>query len=275
MRFDIVIGNPPYNNDIYIDFVTLGHTLASKYDCWITPAKWQGKSGERNEQFRGNIMPYMSKVVYYPDCGDIFGIGDVGGISYYILSKKANDACEILNICDTNSSINGKTAYRSLTRGLSCYCDSIIDKIIDCPKFRLDNTFKNYNYMITTPPAIGGTKGCSSFLFGKTGMCQCIKVGEIYNISKARDLPNYYKVICSADNLETLNSKISFIYSKFVRFLVLIGLNKQSILTPETWRYVPEPEAFDHIFTNKELYEKYDLTSEEIAIIESIIKERK
>ena len=68
---------------------------------------------------------------------------------------------------------------------------------------------------------------------------------------------------------------MSFIYSRFVRFLVLVGLTTQSILTPETWRYVPEPEAFDHIFTDTELYEKYDLTSEEIAIIESIIKERK
>lgn len=27
MKFDAVIGNPPYNNDIYLDFVTLGHKL--------------------------------------------------------------------------------------------------------------------------------------------------------------------------------------------------------------------------------------------------------
>ena len=41
------------------------------------------------------------------------------------------------------------------------------------------------------------------------------------------------------------------------------------------WRFVPAPKAFDHIFTDQELYEEYNLTSEEINIIESVIKERK
>lgn len=43
--FGVVIGNPPYNNDAYLDFVTLGHSLASKYTMMITPAKWQAKGG--------------------------------------------------------------------------------------------------------------------------------------------------------------------------------------------------------------------------------------
>lgn len=90
MKFDVVIGNPPYNKDIYLDFVTLGHTLASKYDCWITPAKWQAKGGQKNEDFRKNIVPYMSKIVYYPDCTDVFAIGDPGGISYLITDKNEN-----------------------------------------------------------------------------------------------------------------------------------------------------------------------------------------
>lgn len=43
----------------------------------------------------------------------------------------------------------------------------------------------------------------------------------------------------------------------------------------EVWKFVPAPEVFDHIFTDDELYKKYDLTDEEITIIESVIKERK
>lgn len=28
MDFDVVVGNPPYNNDMYLDFVMIGHELA-------------------------------------------------------------------------------------------------------------------------------------------------------------------------------------------------------------------------------------------------------
>ena len=46
----------------------------------ITPAKWQAKGGGQNDLFRKTIVPYMSKIVFYPDCIDVFGIGEVGGI---------------------------------------------------------------------------------------------------------------------------------------------------------------------------------------------------
>lgn len=51
VNFDVVVGNPPYNNDIYLDFVTIGHKLASKCSCWITPAKWQAKGGGGTSSF--------------------------------------------------------------------------------------------------------------------------------------------------------------------------------------------------------------------------------
>ena len=28
MDFDVVVGNPPYNNDMYLSFVMVGHELA-------------------------------------------------------------------------------------------------------------------------------------------------------------------------------------------------------------------------------------------------------
>lgn len=43
----------------------------------------------------------------------------------------------------------------------------------------------------------------------------------------------------------------------------------------EAFVNVPDPGAFDHIFTDDELYKKYNLTQDEINIIESVIKERK
>ena len=45
MDFDVVVGNPPYNNDMYLDFVMIGHELAKQFTLMITPAKWQAKGG--------------------------------------------------------------------------------------------------------------------------------------------------------------------------------------------------------------------------------------
>lgn len=45
MQFDVVVGNPPYNNDMYLNFVMLGHKIAKQFTLMITPAKWQAKGG--------------------------------------------------------------------------------------------------------------------------------------------------------------------------------------------------------------------------------------
>ena len=40
-HFDVVIGNPPYNKGMDLDFVDLAYKLSKQYVCMITPAKWQ------------------------------------------------------------------------------------------------------------------------------------------------------------------------------------------------------------------------------------------
>ena len=77
--FDVVVGNPPYNNDIYLDFVTLAQAIQTQNVCMITPAKWQAKGGPKNEAFRRDIVPFMDKIIYYPYTNDIFNIQLQGG----------------------------------------------------------------------------------------------------------------------------------------------------------------------------------------------------
>ncbi|MCF2676838.1 Eco57I restriction-modification methylase domain-containing protein [Pseudoflavonifractor phocaeensis] len=131
MKFDVVIGNPPYNNDIYLDFVTLGHNLASKYTCMITPAKWQAKGGEKNEQFRKDIVPYMSKIVFYPCVTDIFDITSVGGITYYLISKEKADKVKLDIISVNPKSFHGNSSIeidRSINR--NTYYNTMLEQIV-------------------------------------------------------------------------------------------------------------------------------------------------
>lgn len=100
MKFDLVIGNPPYNKDAYIDFVEIGHKLAKQYDCWVTPAKWNVKGGQKNEQFRKAIVPYMQSIVYYPSSREVFEIDCQGGIVYYLIGKTTSTYKKLKTLCN-------------------------------------------------------------------------------------------------------------------------------------------------------------------------------
>ena len=69
-------------------------------------------------------------------------------------------------------------------------------------------------------------------------------------------------------------SLVEIHFDFLLAFLIYLGICGAT-LNAEFWRFVPDPGAFDHIFTDQELYQKYGLTPDEIAIIESVIKERK
>lgn len=98
----------------------------------------------------------------------------------------------------------------------------------------------------------------------------------VEDIVESVDLTGADKVIFSSDNRHVCASMQSWINTKFVRFLVygrLCGMSP--VISDATFAMVPDPGKFDHIFTDQELYKKYNLTDEEINIIESVIKERK
>jgi site-specific DNA-methyltransferase (adenine-specific) len=58
--------------------------------------------------------------------------------------------------------------------------------------------------------------------------------------------------------------------TKFFRFLVLLKKNTQHA-TRTVYEYVPMQD-FSKPWTDEELYKKYDLTEEETAFIDSLIK---
>lgn len=69
---------------------------------------------------------------------------------------------------------------------------------------------------------------------------------------------------------EELKNILSYIKTKFFRFLVMLKKNTQSA-TPAVYELVPMQD-FSKTWTDEELYEKYNLNGEEIAFIESMIK---
>lgn len=284
VKFDVVIGNPPYNNDIYLDFVQLGHKLSNECSCWITPAKWQAKGGAKNEQFRKDIVPYMSKIVYYPEATDIFDIQECDGITYYLVDKSETTITSITNKSDDiilfDSQDNYDTKDLAQISLLNC-ANSVIKKLNGIPRINVSVNDKHRFFVAEARMYGWGTERVNNGIRYKS--CKCytnelkynvISVPQVVNADDLSKLAKVRMLTFSSDRLDECKSYVSFMESKFVKFLMLssrIG----TMVGGEAKRFVPAPEAFDHIFTDAELYEKYNLTSEEINIIESVIKERK
>ena len=319
MKFDVVIGNPPYNNDIYLDFVEIGHNLASQYTVMVTPAKWQAKGGKKNEDFRKNIVPYMSKIVYYPVATDIFDIKEWDGITYYLVDKQLCVNKEIENKCIWQKLFNS-THYRPIGNHLNNAVVSILDKVRGAKGFSTLTVSYDSSFYLTASdvkelsvidinefniPIIGGDSQGNMITVGycsnrhpiknaeTIGMYKVImhcmpgrnstlvSDGTTYGNSAIKILEpnecckNAYLVLFTSYDKNEVESFGSYLNTRFIRLLTYCGCVGSQAGCDEFWRFVPAPEAFDHIFTDQELYKKYGLTDDEIAIIESVIKERK
>ena len=56
MKFDILIGNPPYNNSIDYRFILLGFELNSDLMSMIHPARWKVADSLEAEQIRERFI---------------------------------------------------------------------------------------------------------------------------------------------------------------------------------------------------------------------------
>ncbi len=79
-----------------------------------------------------------------------------------------------------------------------------------------------------------------------------------------------YLVLSSFDNEVPAHNFVSYMSTKFARFLILQAVSSIH-LTKEKFMFVPVQD-FSRSWTDADLYAKYSLTPEEIAFIESTIK---
>lgn len=187
------------------------------------------------------------------------------------------------------------TVIRDITHQQSLWNigNNIVSRIGKHNKFDLETVLGYKKYTINVNKQMNVSTG-SSGVWDWDKSCirtDCIgKGGVLFNQNGALNVTGKPKLlidgdtdkksgtsidIFTTDDIEECKAFYSYIETKLVKFLILINLSSLTIINDNTFKYIPEPEAFDHIFTDEELYKKYNLTDEEINIIESVIKERK
>ena len=293
-HFDVVIGNPPYNKGMDLDFVDLAYKLSKQYVCMITPAKWQTTADDYSgcaskninyKQFREKYVPHMSYVCFYPDALDIFHISQVDGLTYFLIDKDLHNTATVKNVSLHQKYYNGE-----VNRDIKCrqtlinIGNEIIDYLGDYISFNIENN-KIYKYKVITnsqivlcgagsdarksPDAVGKL----SNMFNSDGQATFIGTPKISEI-----IPDgAYGCVFSSDNRSECESFISWLNCKFTRFFIAINISKlNNILTNDYFRFVPAPHSgkLDHIYTDEELYKEFNLPQKYIDVIEAIVKER-
>jgi len=254
----------------------------------ITPAKWQTAADDQRtasktidyKQFRKQLVPHMSKVVFYPDCSDVFNIGQIDGISYYILDKNIHTKCTIENRSRLQPIINSQVERSILNReSLLNIGDEIVRYLGNYSTFKFKTSNKGrYEYWINSLFSLGGGSPWNRVLFTVEGKCKVLGAGYLIDSDAGEKCPaGVSQMIFRTDSLDECKSFISWLNCKFTRFFVLMNISKLTCTYDDDYfRFVPAPPSgkFDHIYTDEELYKAFNLPQKYIDVIEAVIKER-
>lgn len=324
MKFDVIIGNPPYqlsdggdNNDdtrtrggampLYHRFVQQAKTLKPNYLTMIIPSRWfaggRGLDGFRDEMLADNRI---SKIVDFPVSSECFpGVEIKGGVCYFLWEKDYKDDCEVKTIRgkmvsmlrrpllerDSDIFVRYNEAIPIL-RKVKSFNETSFNIIVSAQKpFGFRTFFKG-----KTEPFKGAIKIYGNKTIGYVSSDEVtqnkdwIKEHKIYitmAYGAGEDFPHQiinkpfygepnscctetYLVIGPFSSINRTMNVLSYMHTKFFRFLVLLRKNTQHA-AKGVYQFVPI-QNFDELWTDEKLYVKYGLTKEEIEFIDSMIR---
>jgi len=340
MKFDVIIGNPPYQlnvgNDggnkskakaIYHKFISQAIKLQSHYLLMITPSRWMTKQTEGIEEQWVDEMIGCNhfRVIHdFEDSSLCFpGVSIMGGVNYFLYDKNYLGKCEYyyhidsveesISRCDKLDSMNAKIVIRDP----KSY--SIIQKIVKKERIYYSNEKDNFSGIVSPKdfytnkelltsswkeyskektsinnikyylnkqihgieygwvrqmdiPKHATTKGKNKVLIPAANGSLDVVLGQPFYAEPNSVCSQTYLVIGYDSNFSKTECEniISYIRTQFFRYLVSIKKKTQN--GPRgVYQFVPLQD-FSHPWTDEMLYKKYDLSADEIAFIESMIR---
>ena len=292
---------------IYDKFVIQAKKLQPHYLLMVIPSRWFS-GGRGLDSFRDSMLSdfRIKNLVDYPVSTDCFsGVEIKGGVCYFLWDREYKGKCNITTIRQTQQ--NTMSRYL-LQEGCDTFIR--YNEAIDIfEKVRKYNE-KSFSELVSTQKPFGfrtfvtgsDKKTNTSVLLYANKRIGYVEPNEIL---ANKDWINKYKIFISAaygagedfphqilgkpilgrpntcctetylvigcfDDEITTQNVISYIKTKFFRFMVLLHKNTQHT-SKKVYQYVPVQD-FSKSWTDEELYTKYNLSQEEINFIETMIK---
>jgi site-specific DNA-methyltransferase (adenine-specific) len=296
---------------IYQKFVEQAKTLEPRFISMVIPARWMA-SGLGLSEFRKSMLADRSlrSLTDYPVAKEVFSSVEVkGGICYFLWERDYIGATSVTSIRDGkvlgphqrdlsefDVFVRDNQAVKIL-RKILAHKEESITKILSVDKeFGWTSNFAGFHNK--------QGKGDIPLHYGRQGKRLVGYINRL-EINKSVQLVDKWKVmipqagsdggqrlpdivlgrpfvasspsVCtqtylffSLDSEEDAISVESYLRTRFFRFLVSLRKITQHA-TRSTYVWVPTQD-WSHTWTDAELYSKYDLGSEEIEFIESMIK---
>lgn len=308
MKFDVVIGNPPYQvNDgggtgssavpIYHKFLYKSLEISDKV-IFITPSRWF-KGGKGLNKFREDMLNRtdIKLIKHYQNEKDCFDIELPGGVSYLYIDKEYDGLTKFID-AETNNEIDIKLNTRDILIS-DVISNRIIDKVLDKGlgnfgdlvlsrnPYNIPSNFKNWVndgvkcYTKDGDKYVGEDDVMDKFsirdkyklLISKAdgAAYKSKRVVSKYHIVEPNTISTETYLVCYTSNNETecINAG-NYLMTKFSRFMLLLRMSSQNN-SKDKFKWVPVMD-FTKQWTDQELYEYFNLTQEEIQHIENNVK---
>ncbi len=295
---------------IYNLFIDQAIKLNSKYLIMIIPARWysggKGLDGFRDKMIKDTSIKELHD---FPETSDCFpGLNIRGGICYFLRDRDYDGPCKVLNY-KSGKIVSVKSRFLKekgsdiliryniglgIIKKVASFKEKTMENVVSSRKpFGLDSNFKDFKDKKDEDHNI------KLYRFGKTGyinikqipkghlLINKIKVIDSKASPGGDEYPHKiisepiiaeinsvttetYLIIDTFDNLNEAENLISYMKTKFFRFLMAMIKNTQNI-SKKVYSFVPIQD-YTQSWTDEKLYKKYGITDEEIVFIESMIK---
>ena len=297
---------------IYDLFVHQAMKLNPRFLTMIVPSRWFSGGMKQLEDFREKMMNdgRIRVLVDYANAKECFPQNSIsGGVCYFLWDRDHAGDCRFTNIKAGKEDklvrplnefpvlvrYNDAVSILHKTKAMK---ESALSQIVSslCP-YGLPTNYRGKNTVFENALTLHSSEGESyisrkevqkgvecidtyKIVMGKVSAEHAGEPGKdgMYRVLTASTrvigpkevCTHSYFIIGNYEQKEYADNLLSYLYTKFVRFLLLVTMSSINLSKSVFW--VVPLQDFSHPWTDEMLYQKYGLTDEEVAFIESMIR---